>query len=253
MCQTIRSSFLDCAFHMLQRDAKHSSFFRDISRTVILSGMPYFSVILNYLCLLAAKNQTMYPQKHIWDLFRQNTEKDSLKLSLHLFTSKYVNYCISFRCITEQYFCMYIVAVVQSLSCVWLFATPWTVAHQNPLSMGISQARILESVSCSVMSESLWLHGSCVHGISQARILESVACSFSRGSSRLSDRTHVSCIDRQILYHWATREAFLNVYKYIYIFFFFLMWILCILKTHQLSISLSSCQDHTTLIVNLFI
>ena len=25
---------------------------------------------------------------------------------------------------------------VQSLSCVWLFATPWTIAHQAPLSMG---------------------------------------------------------------------------------------------------------------------
>ena len=25
---------------------------------------------------------------------------------------------------------------VQSLSCVQLFATPWTVAHQAPLSMG---------------------------------------------------------------------------------------------------------------------
>ena len=27
----------------------------------------------------------------------------------------------------------------QSLSCVWLFATPWTVARQAPLSMGFSQ------------------------------------------------------------------------------------------------------------------
>ena len=27
----------------------------------------------------------------------------------------------------------------QSLSCVWLFATPWTVAHQAPLSMGCSR------------------------------------------------------------------------------------------------------------------
>ena len=26
----------------------------------------------------------------------------------------------------------------QSLSCVWLFATPWTVARQAPLSMGLS-------------------------------------------------------------------------------------------------------------------
>ena len=25
---------------------------------------------------------------------------------------------------------------VKSLSCVWLFETPWTVAHQSPLSMG---------------------------------------------------------------------------------------------------------------------
>ena len=37
--------------------------------------------------------------------------------------------------------------VVQSLSHVQLFATPWTVAHQAPLSMGIFQARILEWVA----------------------------------------------------------------------------------------------------------
>ena len=28
---------------------------------------------------------------------------------------------------------------VKSLSCVWLFATPWTVAHQAPPSMGFSR------------------------------------------------------------------------------------------------------------------
>ena len=28
---------------------------------------------------------------------------------------------------------------VKSLSCVQLFATPWTVAHQAPLSMGFSR------------------------------------------------------------------------------------------------------------------
>ena len=32
----------------------------------------------------------------------------------------------------------------QSLSHIWLFATPWTVAHQAPLSMRILQARVLE-------------------------------------------------------------------------------------------------------------
>ena len=43
--------------------------------------------------------------------------------------------------------------------------------------------------------------------ISQARILEWVAICFSRGSSQARDRTHVSCIGRQILYHRATMEA----------------------------------------------
>ena len=35
----------------------------------------------------------------------------------------------------------------QSRSHVWLFVTPWTVAHQAPLSMGILQATILEWVA----------------------------------------------------------------------------------------------------------
>ena len=50
-------------------------------------------------------------------------------------------------------------------NCVWLFVTPWTVAHQASLSMGILQARTLE-----------W-----------------VAMPFSRGSSRSSNQTRVSC------------------------------------------------------------
>ena len=50
---------------------------------------------------------------------------------------------------------------------------------------------------CSLMDYTL--PGSSVHGIFQARILEWVAISF-RGSSRPSDRTHVSWIGRWILY-----------------------------------------------------
>ena len=49
--------------------------------------------------------------------------------------------------------------------------------------------------------------GSSVHGIFQARILEWVAISFSRGSLWPRYQTCVSCIGRQILYHWATTEA----------------------------------------------
>ena len=52
----------------------------------------------------------------------------------------------------------------ESLSHVQLFVTPWTVAHQASLSMGILQARILE-----------W-----------------VAMPSSRGSSQLRDQTQVS-------------------------------------------------------------
>ena len=44
-------------------------------------------------------------------------------------------------------------------------------------------------------------------GIYQARILEWVAISSFRGSSQPRDWTPVSCIGRQILYHWATWEA----------------------------------------------
>ena len=53
---------------------------------------------------------------------------------------------------------------VQSLSRVWLFAPPWTAAHQAPLYMGILQARIPK-----------W-----------------IAMPSSRGSFRPRDRIHVS-------------------------------------------------------------
>ena len=58
------------------------------------------------------------------------------------------------------------VLCAQSLSCIPLFVTLWTVPHWAPLSMGILQARILE-----------W-----------------VVMPSSRGSSQPRDQTHVSCI-----------------------------------------------------------
>ena len=59
--------------------------------------------------------------------------------------------------------------------------------------------------------------GSSVRRISQARILEWVAIPFSRGSFWFRDRTHVSCIsciDRQVLYRWATWEALKIMYQF---------------------------------------
>ena len=51
------------------------------------------------------------------------------------------------------------------------------------------------------------IRSSAVFGISQAGKLEGIATSFSRGSSPTRDQARVSGNGRQMLYHWATREA----------------------------------------------
>ena len=64
----------------------------------------------------------------------------------------------------------------------------------------------------SVTFNSLWLHGlqprgSSIHGISQARILEQ-GCHFLLQRMFLTQGSNqVSWTSRQILYHWATKEA----------------------------------------------
>ena len=45
--------------------------------------------------------------------------------------------------------CLYVYDVVQSLSCVQLFVTPWTLTRQAPMSMGFFQARMLEWIAIS--------------------------------------------------------------------------------------------------------
>ena len=68
--------------------------------------------------------------------------------------------------------------VVYFLSCVWLSATLQTVALQAPLSMWSPRQEYYSGLPFP-----------------------------SQGSSLLRDQTLVSCIGRQILYLWATREA----------------------------------------------
>ena len=51
------------------------------------------------------------------------------------------------------------------------------------------------------------LPASSFRGISQSRTLGWVTTPFSRGSSWPKGQSQVSCIDKQILYCWATREA----------------------------------------------
>ena len=76
------------------------------------------------------------------------------------------------------------------------------------------------AVLYSVVSDSLWPHGSSLHGISQARILKWVAISFSRGSC---------CIMEPYLLHWQV--------DYYYYFFFFGRWILYHREAHVVILS----------------
>ena len=66
----------------------------------------------------------------------------------------------------------------------------------------LSRVRLCDLLDASLSCSS-------VHGIFQARILEGVAIHFSRW---FRDQTHISCIGREILYHWATREAYMIQY-----------------------------------------
>ena len=73
-------------------------------------------------------------------------------------------------------------------------------------------ALVLLVFSCKVISSSfcnLWsvARQAPVHGVSQVRILEWVAISSSRGSSPARNGTHISYIDRQILYPEPHGEA----------------------------------------------
>ena len=86
------------------------------------------------------------------------------------------------------------------LSPVWVFATPWTVAHQAPLSMGFPR-------------QEYW------SGLPFPSFAISLPFSFTKGSSWPRDQTHiscVSCIGRQILYHWVTWEAPIQPYLFIF-------------------------------------
>ena len=71
--------------------------------------------------------------------------------------------------------------------------------HRCYIIIGTVCVLVTQSCLCDPMDCSP--PGSFVYGILQARILEQVAISSSRGSSLTRNRTHISCIGRQICYH----------------------------------------------------
>ena len=75
-----------------------------------------------------------------------------------------------------------------------------------------TKIHICKACTCSAISNSLpsmdcSLLGFSVLGIFQARVLEWIATYYSRRASQPRGQTHVSCIGRQILSHWATWES----------------------------------------------
>ena len=94
-----------------------------------------------------------------------------------------------------------------SLSHVWLFGTPWTVARQAPLSMGSIQARIVEGLPFPPPGDLPY----CLSQQGNPRILEWVACPFSRGNFWAGNRTGVSCIAGRFFTSWATQEAHFHI------------------------------------------
>ena len=85
-----------------------------------------------------------------------------------------------------------------------------TVVKRNEIKKIYSQPSVcVLTQSCPTLCDPIDCNppGSSVNGISQARMLEWVTVSYSKGSSWPRDQTRVSCVScivRQILYHWAT-------------------------------------------------
>ena len=126
----------------------------------------------------------------------------------------------------------------------------WKATYQIPCCSLVVQLCL---TPCGPLDCSL--PGYSVHGILQARILEWVAISFSRGSSQPRDQTCYSCIGRQILYHWGTREALYNyfsenlVISQYYLFVFILQFIHSVLSNslwlHELQHTRFPCPSPT--------
>ena len=107
------------------------------------------------------------------------------------------------------------ICLSQFFSRVYLFLC-W-VSHLTKstafLGYNVSSKKVTDTIlrnNCYCALSPVWLfapHGlypTRLHGIPQARILEQVAISFSRGSYWPRGQTCISCIGRQIFYHWAS-------------------------------------------------
>ena len=115
-------------------------------------------------------------------------------------------------CFNISYAC-----VLRHFSRVWLFATPWTVALQAPLSMGFSRQEYWSGLPCPLPGDLPnpgieprfpALQSDSLHHQGSPRIVEWIAYPFCTGSSQLRNWTGVFCIAAGGFFtSWAIREA----------------------------------------------
>ena len=80
--------------------------------------------------------------KLFWHVFNWVIQKGFLLLCLCNWILNWTSFILHISIIIPCVLC------AQSLSHVWLFATPWTVAHQDPLSMGFSRQEYYSGLPC---------------------------------------------------------------------------------------------------------
>ena len=111
--------------------------------------------------------------------------------------------------------------------CVWLFATPWTVAQETPLSTGILQARILEWVAMPSSRGSFqsrdWTQVSRIAGSCFTVWATSSLRSFNFQASIFPTVSHWFQSDRQ--QNLSDLKPKVTSYWFIVFFFFFLIYI----------------------------
>ena len=125
--------------------------------------------------------------------------------------------------------------MVNCLSHVWLFVTPWTVAYQAPPSTDFPGKST--GVGCHFLPQRIFPTQGSNTGLPHSglilyqlshkgspRILEWVSYPFLSGSSRPRNWTRVSCISGGFFTNWAIREAYIIPYIsyncFLFIFFF---------------------------------
>ena len=131
----------------------------------------------------------------------------------------------------------------QSLSRVQLFATPWTVAHQAPLSMEFFQARILEWVAFTYSRDS-WPRD-------QTRSLASPALAGGFVTTSTTWETCASSLQKSLLksfanFFSAVTEYIFNIYC---IYSLYIFWILIPYQIHDSQILLFSAGCLFTLLI----